>query len=591
MAGTQSTPPQTTSQGETPSPLCNHLLEQVKLRLEDSLSEAELKSGVSEALASLEQAREQTLENLERDGAKDDVLEAFEKSFDDMQIALEAIDEFASGATAESHEAVRLTIFRAANATAYAVTTMQQAQFSEGPTDMPLFNALFKMKEGYLEGGVEGDQLREALTNIVKMTKAAIQELVASEGEQPPQRDGLVRAYEEQIESLERVGETISEGQKDKSEVDDAFAELLRTSNGVKEAMALLNEAIMSQGPCRLARTNVLLSASDTFRAGGIGVEPFGSTLDEFETEIREEKAAVLELSALPNQSEPVAKEIRGVKEAYDLHEEALGMFAEFLDGEGGPEDFEKAQKLLIEASEKLSDHKEALEKLGESEGKVSCVRCGTLNDPNNRVCDSCSAQLPQQAGVGGIASTMDFQEADGSATIGHGELEMTSNLERLFLAVNEIAEERSSDDEFEEVLLWMDNLIVNATATMPEVPNMANNPDYSPELVEQIGQLQEELNGQRDLMLEGMATIRSALNTLQSFTEGRDKNTLVKGVREVRDGAIKMQQSERALALITEALQAAAAEAQAAREAEAQGGGATTESEAVEPPKRDDIG
>lgn len=577
MAGTQSTPPQSQAQeGETPSPLCNYLLDQVRLRLEGKLSAAELQKAAKDAIASLEQAREQTLSNLESDGAKDAVLEAFERSFDDMQTALEEIDSYAADATEESHDAVRGTIFQAATATAMAVMVMQQAQFSDGPTDMPLFNRLFQMKEKYLEGGVEGKQLQEALTNIVSMTKAAIQELLDGAGEQPPQRDGLVRAYEEQIESLERVGETIDSGSKDKAQVDDAFEQLMRTSNGVKEAMASLTEAMMSQGPCRLARTNVMLSAAAAFRSGGISPDQFGATLDSFESELKEEQAAVNELAGMPSQSEAVKEEVAKLRSAYEMHDEALALFSDFLDGEADHEEFARAEKMLIEASEKLSDLKEELERLGESEGKVSCIRCGKLNEPSNRTCGSCGAQIPQQAGMGGIASTMSFQEGEGGSGLSEGELVVTANLERLFNAVNEIAEDRCSDTEFERVLDWMEGLMENAIATMPEIPDMAPPAEASDETLSQIDTLKQELAEQRNEVLDGMAAIRDALVTMGSYLDSRDKAVLVQGVREVRDGALKMQDAEKALNVMTEALKKTASEAAAAR-------GETVDDEATE--------
>lgn len=566
MAGTQSTPPQSpVEQGETPSPLCNYLLQQVRLRLDGELSPADLEKAARDAISSLDQAREQTLSNLENDGAKDVVLEAFEKSFDDMQAALEEIVDYAAEATAESHEAVRLTIFRAANATATAVIMMQQSALSEGPTDIPLFNSLFQMKERYLQGGVEGQALQDALANIVKMTKSAIAELLAGEGEQPPQRDGLVRAYEEQIESLERVGETIDTGRKDKAEVDDAFNQLMRTSNGVKDAMASLNEALMSQGPCRLARTNVMLSASSSFQAGAISPDQFSRTIDSYEAELREEQAAVNELVGMPGQSEAVKGEVAKLREAYEMHDEALAIFSEYLDGDAEPEDFVRAQKMLIEASEKLSDVKEELDRLGENEGKVSCVRCGKPNEPGSRSCSSCGAQLPQQAGMG-IASTMSFQEDDGTANLNEGELVITANLERLFNAVNEIAEGRSSDEEFERVLDWLDGLMENAISTMPEIPDMSPPAEASEETLSQIETLKDELAEQRTEALEGMGAIRDALNAMGGYLDDRDKNTLIQGVRDVRDGAVKMQNAEKALNLMTTALQKTASEAAAAR-------------------------
>lgn len=562
MAETDAQSSQAAVEGETPSPLCNHLLDQARLRLAGEVSEEELRGSVAGALQSLDQARQQTLQNLENDGAKDDVLDAFERSFEDMQVALEDLDEFASAANEESHESVRESILRAATATVYAMTTLQQSQFQEGPTDMPLFNALFKMKEGFLEGGVEADQLKQALAGIVDMTKKAIEELLQAEGEQPPQRDGLVRAYEQQIESLEKAGESVEAG--DEQQIEAVFSQLLETSNAVKEAIGSLNHALMSAGPCRMERTNVLLSAAEMFFQGTVGPEAFAESVEAFEAQLREEYSRFQALASQPNDSEAVQAEIAGVKEAYELHEDALALFSEILEGEVEPEEFSNAKQGLIEASEKLSDHKEKLLAIADNEGKVSCVRCGAANEAGSKVCNSCGAQLPQQAAVG--ASTMSYQESDGNAIFG-SELEMTTNLERLFHAVNDISEERCSDEEFEEVLVWMDNLLANAEATMPEIPDLTNHP-FGEEEAEKINAIAEQLHEQRNNMLSGMADFRVALGTLQSFFQSRSDEDLKQGVREVQSAALRMQQSENALTMLIESVAEANRKAEAERQA-----------------------
>lgn len=562
MADSGSNAAQAGGQGETPSPLCNHLLEQARLRLAGELSEDELREGVSSALASLEQARDQTLANLENNGADEGVIDAFERSFEEMQIALEDLDDFASNADEKSHETVRASLFRAATATVFAMTALQQSQFQDGPSDMPLFNALFRMKEGYLKGGVEADALKQALAGIVDMTKKAIDELLKAEGEQPPQRDGLVRAYEEQIESLELVDKTVSRG--DKSQLNAVFEKLLITSNQVKEAMGSLNLALMSAGPCRLNRTNILLSAAEAFRRGGISPDAFAEAMEAFESHLREERDAFHQMTVVPNSSQSIQEQVEGARTAYEMHEDAIAVFSEFLEGELEAAEFEKARKLLIEASEKLSDHREALLEIAENEGKVSCVRCGTKNEPGSRVCSNCGAQLPQQASMS--SSTLSVQENDGAAVMG-GELVITSNLERLFEAVNAIAEDRSSDEEFEEVLVWMDGLLTDAQATMPEVPDLAPPASFDEEAAKNIELVAEDLHEQRGLLMDGMAEFQAALGTLQSYFSTRDQESLIRGVQEVRNAAMKMQQAQRALAFINDsvlAAQKAAAEAQA---------------------------
>ena len=319
--------------------------------------------------------------------------------------------------------------------------------------------------------------------------------------------------------------------------------------------MGSLNHALMSQGPCRLARTNILLSAVEAYVQGGISADILVDSIDAFEAELAEENGRFQELAAMPNESEAVQIEIAGVKSAYDLHEDVLTLFSEILEGEVESEELANAKKMLVEASEKLSDHKEALTEIGENEGKISCVRCGSANEPGSRVCGKCGAQLPQQASS--AASTMSFQESDGEAVFG-GELEMTTNLERLFQAVNDLAEEKISDEEFEEVLVWMDNLLADALETMPDVPDMTNHPDFGAEAAEKIVLVAEDLSEQRESMLTGMAEFREALGTLQSFFETRDNDSLIQGIREVKSGAVKMQQSDKALTFLSNSIQEA---------------------------------
>jgi hypothetical protein len=165
-----------------------------------------------------------------------------------------------------------------------------------------------------------------------------------------------------------------------------------------------------------------------------------------------------------------------------------------------------------------------------------------------------------------GVASTMSFQEDDGSAALQEGDLVITANLERLFNAINEIAEERCSDAEFERVLDWMDGLMETAINTMPEIPDMAPPAGTDEETLDQIETLKSELADQRNTAIEGMTTIRDALAHMQSFLDGRDKDVLIQGVRQVRDGAVKMQNAEKALVIITSAMQKTASMAAAAR-------------------------
>ena len=538
------------TQQETPSPLVNQLLQLVRAANRGEHDVEELAELVDSQLSALEQARVQTAgrfeeqgpEHLERFGAH---FEALMASFDDLRVGLEGLQEWCN--TGEGLEEVEAGLIRGAFSSKYAMDMYQRAELDAGPTDMPLLNLIIRMKDGYVQQAVPKEAFVDVLDGASRMAQDAVTELKAARGEHPPELFGLVRAYEDQISQLELAVEALDQGPE---EVEEAVGRLITTSVGIRDAMMALSEAKMRGGPCRLERTNIFLSTASIYREGGMDDEGFTKVLESFMEELEAEHKE-LEQVAILNTSESLDDQLERVNEAYALHAEALDLFETLTTR---MDEYFNARDKLIAASEMLSDCKEAFEKIAEREGKVICVRCSTPNEPGSKVCVNCGAQLPQEAGVG--QSTLNLSESGGEVVT--GELEITENLRRLFEGVNAVVEGEMGAEEFEEVLLWMDGLLKEGLVQLPDPPRFKVDGSLSEESQNQVREMEQALAEERNNVQEGLQDFREALGRMQLFLDDDDPQHLVQGIGHVRDASIKIQQAEKRVNALTEAVRKA---------------------------------
>lgn len=538
--------------GETPSPLCNALIDAARAVLSGELPVEQLAGMIEQTEQGLQRSKVETTANFEAQGEEHldrfgEHFEAMARSFDDMHAALESLAAFCETVDEEAYQLCERDLVRAAFSAKYAMDIYQRAEMEMGPTPVPILNLIIRLKDGFLKQGVPREELVKALDGATEMTLAAEKELKEAQGEQPPELQGLMRAYQQQREQFAVVKEAIGKGAE---ALEEAVGFLITTSLAVRDAMSALSLAMMSQGPCRLQRANVLLKTLEIHQQGGVNDDGLAEALEAFAIELEKEQGEVEKLASLPNDSESVQEELEKLQEAYAAHGDVLELLEAYLEGDASA--YEPAREGLIEASEALSDCQQALEEIAENEGKVACVRCGARNEPTAKVCSSCGAQLPQQASA---SSTMTFQERDGEAAASaNDDFQMTENLLKLFQSVNAVAEGQIGAEQFEEVLVWMDTLLLEAHESLPQPPEFRYDDEVAAEVRSRLEEIEVQLGEQREVLVGGVNKLRSGLERLAQYLQDENSEHLTSGVVVVRDGATQMQQAEKAIVALAKA-------------------------------------
>jgi len=512
----------------TPSNLCNTLIEvmrQVHVGEEDP---ALLRRLAQERLAELPGVRAQTLDQIRAAGpehmqAHAVGVAALEAAFQDMEAALQAACRYAENPQDEAFRQALEALMKAGYSSQLSTDTYQRSELAQGPTEFPLINLLHRLKEGHFDSGlVSRVDLDAGIEGARRMTLAAAEEIRGSQPE-TDQKMALLRAYEN-MAAMSGVG--------------------------VRSAMEALVFHDSTAGPTRMAHANLVLKMAELHRGGGLPAETLARGLEVFRNSQKELLAEIEAIASIPSGSDGVAQQMEPTRAAFKAHWEALDLFDRYLQGE--PEQYDAARNALVSAAEALAGCQEAFESIGEMANKIPCVRCGARNEPANRSCSNCGAQLLMQTGMGASSSTMSIQEEGGQAQIG-GELVMTENLMRVFESVNGVAEGRLELEAFQDVLEWFGNLVSENLLEVPEAPELSRD-GLNARQVEQLTQVEARLSAARDEVQSGAQELLAAVEELRQFVVDSETRHLVEGVRMIRDASVKVQSAQGRIEELVEA-------------------------------------
>jgi len=527
----------------TPSNLCNTLIEvmrQVHMGEEDP---ALLRRLAQDRLAELPEVRNHTLGQIRAAGpehlkAHAVGVAAMEAAFQDMEAALQAACRYAENPQDEAFRVALEALMKAGYSSQLSTDTYQRSELAQGPTEFPLLNLIHRLKEGYFDTGlVSRVDLDAGIEGARRMTQAAAEELRNSQPE-TDQKIALIRAYENLAEVLARVAGSLDQGIE---AVDAALQEAAMSGVGVRAAMEALVFHESTAGPTRMAHANLVLKMAELHRGGGLPGETLARGLEVFRNSHKELLSEIEAIASIPSGSDGVVQQMEPTRAAFNAHWEALALFDRYLQGE--PEQYDSARKALIAAAEALADCQEAFESIGEMANKIPCVRCGVRNEPANRSCSSCGAQLLMQTGMGASSSTMSIQEEGGQAQIG-GELVMTENLMRVFQSVNGVAEGRLELEAFQDVLEWFENLVAENLLELPEAPELSRD-GLNAQQIDQLTQVEGRIAAARDEIQSGAQELMAAVEELRHFVVDSETRHLVEGVRMVRDASVKVQSAQ----------------------------------------------
>ena len=191
-----------------------------------------------------------------------------------------------------------------------------------------------------------------------------------------------------------------------------------------------------------------------------------------------------------------------------------------------------QANGYLLDFAAKLSGHRDKLRELEEMEGKVTCPRCSTLNDPHRQRCDECGFALPQNVGT---TTTSTFESRD----VGPEEQEeflFTSNLVKLYEAVNAIHEGRIDDAAFTAEIDRFETLVNASVKSLPDEPSTND------------ARQAETINSMYDAFEDGVEYFRQGTELLRSYLDVRDEERLKRGVVAIDQGAKRLDSARATL-------------------------------------------
>lgn len=529
----------------TPSPLCDLLIELLRRMRAGEMAASEFVAEMDRRLADLSKARseinagfaKQSEETLERQASN---IEAIQFSFQEMEKALNNAKRFAETGD-EAAFSVADTAFRKVGGLGrLAFEAYQQSDINEGPTEMPMVNALYRAKEQVFLGAIGKEVFQNLIHNIVTNTNVAIAEL--QQDKQAPEgyaRDTLIRAYERFADDVEALEPVIEVGE---GAVDAALEDVVDTGRAVRKAMEAYTMHRATDGPSKMAHANFVLNMASLWREERLPQEVFCRGMEVFRKSTDDLWHEIEGIATIPCEGQGIGEQMDCARKAFESHFAALDMFQRCVNGEN--ELYEEAFNMLVSAANSLADCKEMFDKMGETVGKIPCVRCGSFNEPGNRSCASCGAHLFVPSSFDGSSSTLSFQEDGGQVQYG-GELVMTKNLVKVFETVNRAAENRITADEYASVLDWFRQLVEDNLINMPPEPELDDS-SLNEEEKQQLWAIQEQIAGAREEIDAGAHGMVNAIETLREFITDTNSWHLVEGVRELRDASIVVQKSAR---------------------------------------------
>lgn len=520
------------------------LLEAIMDLIDGKIGQEELEEALERSRQSLEEVRsdfEEDLADLEdrvKEGARDEI-SMVQKFFGDWENAFHAIEEYFH--TQQKFDLIRAgeMVKRCSEGMNFALENYKnQVMLVMGPTDIPNLNMLIATVNEVKDGAPK-DKLKKITADEFIIADGAIKELeFERKYYQYTEQELLIKAYKELQDAMSKIGHFIVDD--DEEMLEKGLEECQHVYPKIKELIPLVNYKRMIQAPTPSPSANLLLNMAAALKKGTINEGMFIEALKESEDEFNLVKTRFEALARHEIDSPHVEEEVEKALEALDLYERAINDYYVFLDNREGLY-LDQAEWELKEAAEALHKSLKFFDDLAEKEGKTPCVKCGHYNLPDRKTCEKCGAILPKSAGVT-AASTINVQV--GAKTLSLADEEpLPENLERMFTAVNQIAEGEISPEEFEETINWLQGVMeTHKAAGFAPLPKV-DLEKMEPEKREKEKKLLEEMKEVKQLFEEAYRDWEEGLDYFREYLHVGDQNLLIEGVKIMYEGNKKLNE------------------------------------------------
>lgn len=334
------------------------------------------------------------------------------------------------------------------------LVTVQQAYgqvySGYGPSRFPVVNTLDRLLSAYRED----PKVSEELEHVVAMVKDTFRRRLQGVTNEEIGADTVRAGCEKAIKVLDRVRENYRDH--------NAHGDLIK---GLGEALFDLETAAeeehleLMEGPACMPAANVLINTARRAMEGKLSEEAVGPAIQAYVEHVTKNWEIVESQLEKPIDSATIQEELPNTLELVDAHEEVMDRLTEIYENGFDHALFNEALDDLIEVVAEFQKSARVFVEAASKVGKVVCVACGRANPRTNNVCEQCGQALPKIVSDEQSDSTVEFSEHGGLEDDGT-RMVMTTNLERIFKACDDLHEGKIGPEEFVATLEWAHGLL-----------------------------------------------------------------------------------------------------------------------------------
>lgn len=332
-----------------------------------------------------------------------------------------------------------------------------------GPSEIPNLNLLINS----LDGARSGKFAMEGFLNVVNqerlMTLKALDDLEGNP--KTSEYEALKRTFDDHLRCMNRLAKAVQEG--DENAIDAEMKKADSSFKYLQELIPLASLRARTNGPTKSQLANLVISLAYDVSQGAAHPDLLHEQLEKLKKDILPLAAAVK--AASPVASVMIEQETKRALAALQGYENAIKGFEQF---------FKSRDILLLQgaafaleaAANELHACWNKLQELADQEGKVACIRCNFYNTPDRRQCGKCGAPLPVLAEKSTATSTFSVESASEATPPAEGPVQ-SSNLNRIYKAVDDLGARKIGRAEFETELAWFESLIDLQERSLGEAP------------------------------------------------------------------------------------------------------------------------
>lgn len=416
------------------------------------------------------------------------------------------------------------------------------ALLAQGPTDIPSLNLLIRTLEAVRANQTEMQTFLSVVNAERLTTLKALDDLAGApeEGEYGAVR----RAFDDHLRCMNRLAKAIEAN--DDYLVDEEMKKADKTFRYLQELIPLASLRARTSGPTKSQLVNLVIHMAYDVAQGACHQDLLAEHLETLKKDIFPLATAVK--AAAPVASVMMQQEASRAVAALQGYQEAIQGFEQFFETRDVLL-LQAASNRLRESADELHACWETLQNLADREGKVCCLRCNFYNSPDRRNCAKCGGALPIL--VEKSVSTSTFSVESEGARPPAEEPVSSSNLDRMYKAVEAIRTKSISKEEFEGELAWFEGLIEQQEKSVGQAPE-TNLEGLSEEEREEAAKRAELVRETEQAFQGGIQDWREAIEEWRNYLDtGQRELRLLEHGKELCDqGARKLL----SLALATQA-------------------------------------